>query len=143
MISENLQTLRKLKKLTQEEVADCVHVSRQAVAKWENGDSIPDISNCAALAKLYDVTIDELVNHDDKFKGALISPKGKYIFGNVRVGEKGQIVIPKKAREVFNIEAGDELMVLGDDQQGIAIIKASLFLAQMSKIAELLNKKDE
>lgn len=53
--------------------------------------------------------------------------KDKYIFGVVKVGEKGQIVIPKEAREVFGIEAGDSLLVLGDTTKGIAIVKTQLF----------------
>ncbi len=48
-------------------------------------------------------------------------PKGKHIFGTVKVGEKGQIVIPKEARELFNIKPGDTLLVLGDDQNGVVI----------------------
>jgi AbrB family looped-hinge helix DNA binding protein len=56
-------------------------------------------------------------------------PKGKYIFGTVKVGEKGQIVIPKEARQVFNIKPGDSLLVLGDENQGIAIVKNEVFLA--------------
>ena len=50
-------------------------------------------------------------------------PKGKHIFDFARVGEKGQIVIPKQAREIFNINPGDELLILGDEEQGIAIVK--------------------
>ncbi len=49
--------------------------------------------------------------------------KGKYIFGTVRVGERGQIVIPKEAREKFNIKPGDILLVAGDLKKGIAITK--------------------
>ena len=52
--------------------------------------------------------------------------KGKYIFGVVKVGERGQIVIPKEARELYNIKAGDSLMVLGDDK-GIAMLKTEVF----------------
>ena len=51
---------------------------------------------------------------------------GKYIFGVVKVGERGQIVIPKEAREQYNIKAGDSLMVLGDDK-GIAMLKTEVF----------------
>ena len=47
-------------------------------------------------------------------------PRGKYAW-TVKVGEKGQFVIPKEAREVFNINPGDTLIVLGDTEQGIAI----------------------
>jgi len=53
-------------------------------------------------------------------------PDGKYIFGTVKVGERGQIVIPK-ARDVFDIKAGDTLLLLGDEAQGIAIVKNELF----------------
>lgn len=53
-------------------------------------------------------------------------PKGKYIFGTVKVGERGQIVIPKEARELFDINPGDTLLVMGDKEQGIAIAKADV-----------------
>lgn len=52
-------------------------------------------------------------------------PDGKHIFGIVTVGDKGQIVIPKKARDLFDIKPGEQLLVLGDEAQGIALIKAS------------------
>ena len=53
-------------------------------------------------------------------------PKGHYLFGTVKVGERGQIVIPKEAREVFHIQAGDTLIVLGDEKWGIAVTKADV-----------------
>ncbi|MDD4127001.1 MAG: AbrB/MazE/SpoVT family DNA-binding domain-containing protein [Methanomicrobium sp.] len=49
--------------------------------------------------------------------------EGKHIFGVVKVGERGQIVIPKEAREIFDISPGDSLVVLGDEKRGIAIVK--------------------
>ncbi len=55
------------------------------------------------------------------------NPKGKYLFGICKVGEKGQIVIPKEARDVFNIKPGDSLVMLGDIKQGIAIVKSEVF----------------
>ncbi len=55
-------------------------------------------------------------------------PDGKCIFGTVKVGEKGQIVIPKDAREMFHIKPGDLLLLLGDEKQGIAIVKNEIFL---------------
>ena len=61
-------------------------------------------------------------------------PKGKHIFGTVKVGERGQIVIPKEARELFNINAGDTLLVLGDEEQGLAIAKADVIKEVAVKI---------
>ena len=52
---------------------------------------------------------------------------GKFIFGVCKVGEKGQIVIPKQAREVFKISAGDSLLLVGDIQKGLALIKTEVF----------------
>ena len=52
-------------------------------------------------------------------------PDGKHIFGIVTVSDKGQIVIPKKARDLFDIKPGEQLLVLGDEAQGIALVKAS------------------
>lgn len=53
-------------------------------------------------------------------------PEGKYAW-TVKVGEKGQFVIPKEAREVFGIQPGDTLIVLGDIEHGIAIPPKKLF----------------
>ena len=54
------------------------------------------------------------------------APKGKYAW-TATVGEKGQIVIPKQAREIFNIKPGDTLLLLGDEKRGIAIPPKSAF----------------
>lgn len=51
---------------------------------------------------------------------------GKYIFGVVKVGEKGQIVIPRDARKVYDIKPGDALLLLGD-QKGMALVKTEIF----------------
>ncbi len=55
-------------------------------------------------------------------------PDGRHIFGTVKVGERGQIVIPKAAREIFNIKPGDTLLLLGDEAQGIAIVRNDVFM---------------
>lgn len=62
-------------------------------------------------------------------------PKGKYAW-TVTVGEKGQIVIPKKAREVFDIKPGDTLVVLGDDEKGMAIPPKSMFTSFANAVFE-------
>lgn len=66
--------------------------------------------------------------------------KGKYIFGTAKVGERGQIVIPKEAREIFNINAGDVVLIVGDDKKGIAISKPSM-LEELA--AKLIRSDDE
>lgn len=61
---ENLQRLRKQAGLSQEEVAQKLFLSRQSISKWENGGAEPGIENLKALAKLYGVTVDELVGNE-------------------------------------------------------------------------------
>ncbi len=51
--------------------------------------------------------------------------EGKHFFGTAKVGEKGQIVIPKDARKIFNIKPGDTVILLGDESKGMAIMKSS------------------
>ena len=60
-------------------------------------------------------------------------PKGKYAW-TVTVGEKGQIVIPRQAREVFGIEPGDSLILLGDEKRGIAIPPKRSFAEWAEKV---------
>jgi len=62
------------------------------------------------------------------------SGKGKYLFGICKVGEKGQIVIPKEARKVFDINPGDSVVILGDIKKGIAVVKADVFTSVTDEI---------
>lgn len=142
MLSDNLYNLRKLHKLSQEQVAERLGVSRQAVAKWESGETAPDIHNCVELARLYDVSVDNLVNYDSAGSGLMVPPRGKHLFGVVTVGDKGQIVIPKQARKIFHIEAGDRLVVLGDEDQGIAMIKEDTMLSLMNDMQQAMKEQE-
>ena len=60
---------------------------------------------------------------------------GKYIFGVVKVGDKGQIVIPKEARKVYDIKPGDALLLLGD-KNGMALVKTEIFQSAIDNIME-------
>lgn len=62
MLAENLALLRNIRGMTQEEVAEVIGISRQSYAKWEQGETIPDIEKCDRLAKFYGVSIDALVH---------------------------------------------------------------------------------
>ena len=64
---------------------------------------------------------------------------GKYIFGVVKGGDKGQFVIPKDARKVYGIEPGDALMLLGD-QKGMALLKTEIFQAVIDQAMEGLTQ---
>ncbi len=67
-------------------------------------------------------------------------PEGKHAW-TAKVGEKGQIVIPKEARDIFGIAPGDTLLLLGDEEQGIAIVKGSKFAELFSQVLGSQNKE--
>lgn len=130
MFQDNLLQMRKMKGFTQEEIAEKVGVTRQAVAKWESGETVPDLDKCKMLAEVFEVSLDDLANYEpEENLGLGLPPKGKHLFGVVTVGDKGQVVIPAKARKLFEISPGDQLVVLGDEGQGLAIMKSEKFLA--------------
>ena len=134
--SENLVELRKYHDYSQEELAEKIGVSRQTLSKYETGESLPDIEKCKLLADVFSVTIDDFINYeknDEESLGLGIPPRGKHVFGMVKVGDKGQIVIPAKARKIFDIKSGDDLIILGDEGQGIAIIKENGLLNLLNK----------
>lgn len=63
--NKKLQELRKAKNLTQEELASSLFVSRTAISKWESGRGYPNIDSLKAIAKFFDITIDELLSGDE------------------------------------------------------------------------------
>ena len=67
-------------------------------------------------------------------------PRGKHVFGVVQVGERGQIVIPKRAREIFRLERGATLVVLGDTNPGtagIALVPAEFFTSVLELAGQI------
>ena len=137
MLQKNLIVLRNMYGMSQEEIAGKIGISRQAYAKWESGATVPDIEKCKRLADFYDITIDSLLKTTTEDKIGMIppAPKGKNIWGSVTINERGQIVIPKAAREKFGLSGGQRLIVLSD-HDGIAIIPAETFEAKMKAVME-------
>lgn len=138
MLKDNLAMLRGIHGYSQEEIAGKINISRQAYAKWESGATVPDIEKCSLLAAVYGVTIDSLISAESA-EGAgasLPAPKGKNIWGSITINDRGQIVIPKGARDKFGLDGGTRLIVLSDED-GIALLPAARFEENMRKIMEL------
>lgn len=141
MIGQNIYSLRSRQEMTQEGLAQRIAVARQTVAKWESGDAIPDLDNACKIAEVFDVSLDSLVHHDEECAGYPISPRGLHLFGVVRMGERGQVVIPKKAREVFGLHAGSELLMLGDESQGIALQRVEDAIAMLEGYGRAVSER--
>ena len=127
--------LRNIHGFSQEEIAEKINISRQAYAKWESGAT--DIEKCSLLAQTYGISIDSLVKSETADGIGMIppAPKGKNIWGSVTINDRGQLVIPKGARDKFQLTGGKRLIVLGDET-GIALIPAETFEAKMKKAME-------
>ncbi|WP_341480215.1 helix-turn-helix transcriptional regulator [Anaerotruncus rubiinfantis] len=65
---EKLKQLRIKQEYSQEALAELLHVSRQAVTKWENGNGMPDIENVKSIADLFDVTLDSLLRDEEELE---------------------------------------------------------------------------
>lgn len=144
MLKDSLVMLRDLHGFSQEEVAARIGISRQAYAKWETGATVPDIEKCSILAEEYGVTLDSLMHAEASKERSAFSPapKGKNIWGSVTMNDRGQIVIPKGAREKFGLAAGSRLIALSDEE-GIALVPAETFEENMRQMMELASKMYE
>lgn len=111
MLAENLQLLRKEKMWSQEELAEKCQVSRQAIAKWENGESVPALEKLIFLAGLYEVSLDELV---------------------------GRIVVDKyaKVKQYIKEFAAKDIPVDEDDDISAIVVRYLLFAERMGLTAE-------
>ncbi|MDD6190111.1 MAG: helix-turn-helix domain-containing protein [Firmicutes bacterium] len=144
MLKDNLVILRNIHGFAQEEIANKINISRQAYAKWESGATIPDIEKCMLLASVYGVTIDSLVKTEKAEGIGMIppAPEGKNIWGSVTMNDRGQVVIPKGARDKLGLEGGVRLIVFSDEE-GIAMLPAETFEEKMKKVMEYASVKPE
>ena len=143
MLKENLAMLRNIHGFSQEEIAERIGISRQAYAKWESGATVPDVEKCRLLAELYGTTVDSLIRTETAEGIGEIppAPKGKNIWGSVTINDRGQLVIPKGARDKFGLTGGQQLIVLGDEE-GIALVPAEVFEEKMKKAMELISVRN-
>ena len=144
MLKDNLVMLRNIHGFSQEAIAEKIGISRQAYAKWETGATVPDIEKCALLADVYGTTIDSLIRTEPVDGVGMIPPppKGKNIWGSVAINDRGQIVIPKGARDLFGLSGGQRLIVLSDEN-GIALVPDEAFMSKMKKAMEYMERNAE
>lgn len=141
MIGDNIKFYRKKNQLTQDDIAEACNVTRQAVSKWENGETVPDIEKCDRLASFYGIKLDALMHYNEKVGNTKMAPppEGKFLWGTVKLGNRGQIVIPKEARDKYGLQEGSRLVVLGDEE-GIALIQTEKFESRLKSALEQSRK---
>ena len=126
-LAENLRFLRGRSGYSLEALAEALEVSRQSVAKWESGESCPDLIHCLQLADLFEVTLDELVKQPLRLRE---TPEPQYspenlAMGTVKIDDTGRVQIPESVRNLFGILPGERVLLLADQNRGIALMKCS------------------
>lgn len=113
MLSEKIKSLRKTNNLTQEELADKLNVSRQAVTKWESGAGTPDIGNIQAIARLFGVSMDELLSDRKEVTYGNLSRTEFDVFGkadfNLNVGTAAGLDVTFSDQEKVIVEIHSDL----------------------------------
>ena len=133
-MSEGLKQLRNMMRMTQEELAEKMNVSRQTVAKWENGESVPDVVKCSELSKIFNLSLDDIASFFiNKGEDKRRSPKNKFFFGTCVI-HSNKIVLPETALKQFDLNNGDELLLIGDTAQGLALVSKTGFAAFASQV---------
>lgn len=124
LFSEKIRMLRKNEKLTQEELADKLNVSRQAITKWESGEGIPDIENLKQISILFNVTIDELIK-EEKNVSIEVREQYKYI---------EELEIDHSKHFDIDISKACELNVIGNKEEKIKIQLLSYEVENLNEV---------
>ena len=138
-VMNQIRLLRTQRGMTQEEVAERIGVSRQAIAKWEKGDTLPDIDSCIRLADLFGVSLEMLAR--GLTQEATLD--GRRMCGCVRMNDKGQITLPANVRESFGLKPGCMVLVLADTEKGIALVNMGGMGGDVSPMFDQQNTSKE
>lgn len=134
IFAEKLKTLRKEKNISQEQLAEKIHVSRQAITKWESGNGIPDIENLIAISALFNESLDSLLSEEK----SLIS-KHEFLYES-----RTEYDLDSPKRIDLKIGTAHEVIIEKTNDEKIQVLVASnklAFLAQQVKVKIDENKR--
>ena len=134
IFAEKLKTLRKEKNISQEQLAEKIHVSRQAITKWESGNGIPDIENLIAISALFNESLDSLLSEEK----SLIS-KHEFLYES-----RTEYDLDSPKRIDLKIGTAHEVIIEKTNDEKIQVLAASnklAFLAQQVKVKIDENKR--
>lgn len=139
-LSENLRKYRIMKDLTQEEVAEYLHITPQSVSKWERGETYPDITLLPALANIFETSIDLLIGMDTvraaKTRYAIHKKANAFIRKNQldsaeKVYRDALLIYPNKPGMILGLAS--VLALKGDSAEAIGLIEKGLWLSNNEK----------
>ena len=115
-LANKLYELRKTAGFSQEELAEKLQVSRQAISKWERGEALPDTDNLISIAKLYGVSLDELIGND-----AVKNEKENTNTDDMNFDNEDKTTDENKSGIHVNIDDGDEKVKVDIDTSGVQV----------------------
>ena len=133
LLGEKIQILRKQKGISQEQLAAQMTVSRQAISKWELGESVPDVENVVQLSKIFNVTTDYLLQSDASIKPFVDAGRS-----NGSALEKKETFTAPEMTTLSNIEAQERKRAVKPVQIGLALIILNICGILVSSIQGLL-----
>lgn len=133
IFAEKLKTLRKQKNISQEQLAEIIHVSRQAITKWESGNGIPDIENLIAISSLFNESLDSLLSEEK----SLIS-KHEFLYES---RTEYDLDSPKKID--FKIGTAHEVIIDKTNDEKIQVIAASNKLSYLTQQVKVKIDEDK
>ena len=143
-IANRLLEFRKKSGLSQEELAEKLNITRQSVSKWERAESAPDTDNLIELAKIYGVTLDDLLNVDKPMEQTeekvieevKITNSGIFLESNLFEDNKGDNIIISDERAGKKYEGSDDEVVRNLDELFIKKMEKRLNLVRLKKSLE-------
>ena len=133
IFAEKLKTLRKQKNISQEQLAEIIHVSRQAITKWESGNGIPDIENLITISSLFNESLDSLLSEEK----SLIS-KHEFLYES---RTEYDLDSPKKID--FKIGTAHEVIIEKTNDEKIQVIAASNKLSYLTQQVKVKIDEDK
>lgn len=136
--NQKLQELRKQYGMTQEELAEALHVSRTAVSKWESGRGYPNIESLKDIAKFFSVTVDELISPDqvielaEEDRRTAKNQTGDLVFGLLDICSALLIFLPFFASRVGDAAIPSSLLTLDGVQPYLRILYFVIVLATIA-----------
>ena len=133
IFAEKLKTLRKQKNISQEQLAEIIHVSRQAITKWESGNGIPDIENLIAISSLFNESLDSLLSEEK----SLIS-KHEFLYES-----RTEYDLDSAKKIDFKIGTAHEVIIEKTNDEKIQVIAASNKLSYLTQQVKVKIDEDK
>ena len=122
ILGDKIKNLRHLKRISQKDLAEMLGVTRQTIASWEDGRTIPDLMMAAKLVDVLNVTLEDLVSAEKSPETCTLGPNEKRFLGTVTIGKDCIVKLPKEFLREMGVFPGDQMLMLADTERGVEFL---------------------